>query len=187
MTKSDSLNYIQCAKTLSSDNLAVSAAELHGLITGVLCAGIDDKTDRLVLLYDYTSQGDIWPNNSKALAETLFNQTSSELNSELLDFTLLLPEDDAILADQAVALADWVSGFLAGFGIAGSTQSPSKESKEILEDLAQIAQLGIEEDVEELDQLPLLFEIREHVRICVLSLYTDNLLGMKSTPPRAIH
>ena len=180
-------NYQDCAKTLSNNNIAVSAAELHGLLSGMLCAGVDKKPDWLILLYDYTTQGDAWPTNAKAMAESLFNQTASDLKSTDMDFTLLQPEQNTSLSEQAQALTDWVNGFLAGFGIAGASKTSSVDSKEILEDLAQIAQLGIDEDENESEQLALLSEVQEHVRICILSLYADNLLGVTSQTPRALH
>lgn len=189
MTQSTVPNYQTCATTLSNNNIAVTPAELHGLLTGVLCAGIDAKSDWLTLLYDYTNEGQAWASNAKTLAESLFSQTNNALNGELMDFVLLQPKSDAPLNDQAEALSEWVNGFLAGFGIAGASKTSSVDSKEILEDLAQIAQLGVDEDEDEDEQLDLLIEVTEHVRICILSLYADNLLGEKKTidQQRALH
>ena len=183
MSQSVFSTYQHSQSTLQRDSLALSAAELHGLLTGLLTAGMPTSSPWLGILYDYTNQGDIWPDTSIELAKTLFNETHAALHAELMDFVLFLPEENTSLSTQAEALSDWVNGFLAGFGLAGVSPTLSDESKEALADLAQIAQLGIDEDGEEQEQLTLLMDVSEHARICVLTLQADNLLNEEAKKP----
>ena len=54
---------------------------------------------------------------------------------------LLLPSDDAPLAERAVALGQWCQGFLAGFGLTAGDRALSSEAMEVLQDLSAIAQI----------------------------------------------
>ena len=50
---------------------------------------------------------------------------------------LLLPTDDAPLADRAAALGQWCQGFLHGFGVNAGGLELSTDAKEVLQEISE--------------------------------------------------
>lgn len=171
--------YSSIAATLNADSLAVTPAEMHGLLSGMLCGGLDpERGNWMPMLYDYTNDGAGWPHQSKALAATSIGLASTALNSGQMDFDILLPEEGESLLDRADALSEWLNAFIAGIGLVGITAGKlSEDTKEVLSDLSEIAQLGIDEDDDMEEQAQLLEQVIEHVRVCAMTLHAE--LGIK--------
>ncbi|MEK6212573.1 MAG: UPF0149 family protein, partial [Vibrio fluvialis] len=61
-----------------------------------------------------------------------------------------------------------------GLGLVGAKlQSASDVAKEALEDLEEIAKLGIDEEDDFEEQAQLLEQVIEHVKACVLTLHAE--------------
>src|SRR5690606_11391484 len=87
--------------------------------------------------------------------------TASQLADRDFDLQLLLPEEDADLAQRSGGLFAWCRGFLGGFGLAAGQAPPlSEESREALADLARFAAAVPQEDGDEEDEQALV-EIEE--------------------------
>lgn len=174
--------YSKMASTLRSDSLAVTPAEMHGLLAGMLCGGLDPELGTwMPILYDYTNDGAGWPHESKALAATAVSLANSQLAAGQMDFELLMPDEDESLLDRGDALSEWVGAFIAGIGLVGVTAGKlSDDAKEVLTDLTEIAQLGIDEDDDMEEQALLLEQVIEHVRVCAMTLHAE--LGIKAQP-----
>jgi hypothetical protein len=71
----------------------------------------------------------------------LQEMVKGELTGDDVTVVLLLPTDDAPLADRAAALGQWCQGFLTGFGLNAGGKDLSTEAKEVLQDLAAISQV----------------------------------------------
>jgi len=103
----------------------------------------------------------------------LQEMVKGELTSDDMTVVLLLPSDDAPLAERAAALGQWCQGFLAGFGLNSRDSSAlSVEATEVLQDLAAIAQVqdALEEsDDGESDYM----EVMEYLRVAPLLLFTE--------------
>lgn len=158
--------------TLKTDKLATSCAELHGLLSGFACTNTS-AADAQLLLADHCNQNTALPKSSAAIAAQLFEHTASTLDSSDFTFTLLTADENAALTEHAGALSEWVSAFLAGFGLTASAIKLSQEGKEALADLGQIAQLAVDDDEDEQEQAALFEQILEHVKICVITLHVD--------------
>ncbi|WP_407331316.1 YecA family protein [Enterovibrio sp. 27052020O] len=180
MTQVTLPEYSNIATTLKSDSLAVTPAEMQGLLCGMLCGGLDPELGNwMPMLYDYTNDGAGWPHESKTLAATSLGLAHQQLSAGQMDFEPLLPDENAPLLDRGDALTEWVNAFIAGVGLAGVTAGKlSEDGKEVLADLAEIAQLGIDEDDDMEEQAVLLEQVIEHVRVCAMTLHAD--LGIKS-------
>ncbi len=131
-------------------------------------------------LYDYTNDGAPWPLRSKEYAEICLNLAKTQLSSTEMNFELLMPAQESELIEKAQALSDWTNAFISGIGLMGlDSKKISTQTREIISDLAEIAQLGIDEEESMEEQLKFLIDIKEHVRICAMSLYLamnfDNL------------
>ncbi len=169
--------YPTIAAELKSASLAVSPAELHGLLVGMLSGGlaINDQTWQPIL-FDYTNEGMGWPTTALTLADRVFKVTVDELTGSSMELSLLLPVEpgEEGLFALADGLSDFVNHFISGLGLGGITlNKASDDVKEALADLEEIAKLGIDEDDDLGEQAQLLEQVIEHVKACVLTIHAE--------------
>ena len=107
----------------------------------------------------------------------LYTVTASALIDDEFDFHLLLPDDEVEIDQRTDSLAAWCSGFLAGFAlVSADTENGAKlsaDSTEILKDIAQIAQAGVDSEAEEEESEESYFELVEYLRFASMNLYLD--------------
>ncbi|MCA0934970.1 YecA family protein [Vibrio alginolyticus] len=169
--------YQSIAAELKSASLAVSPAELHGLLVGMLSGGltIDDQTWQPIL-FDYTNEGMGWPTTALTFAQSVFKVTVDELTGSSMELSLLLPDEpgEEGLFALADGLSDFVNHFISGLGLGGITlNKASDDAKEALADLEEIAKLGIDEEDDLGEQAQLLEQVIEHVKACVLTIHAE--------------
>lgn len=134
-----SIDHSELSRALASLRLGVDASELHGSLTGFLCAGghasIDDWLDVLALDPAAAEVA------QHAALQQLFGACSTQFEGVHADVEPLLPQAASSLAQRADALVDWCRGFLGGFGLAGATQrlTLSTDANEVLADFAKVA------------------------------------------------
>ena len=165
--------YHAFANLLSTSGHTVSPAELHGLLLGrsVAGAGFDPDGWLADATELFQSEHEISDNVRNALIG-LQEMVKGELTGDDMTVVLLLPSDDVPLAERAAALGEWCQGFLAGFGLNYRDNALSEEGKEVLQDLAAIAQVqdALEEsDDGESDYM----EVMEYLRVAPLLLFTE--------------
>lgn len=150
--------------------LAVDASELHGSLCGLLCGGARvgprDWLQRLALEADAAPPED-------GVLQQLFAGSVGQLDDPGMGFELLMPSDEAPMAQRGEALLGWCRGFLGGFGLAAGAAPPiTPEASEALEDLARIAATQLSYEHAEADETALA-EVSEFVRIAALLLHDD--------------
>jgi yecA family protein len=177
MTDSQLPNYSAFSETLKSASLAVTPAELHGLLTGLLSGGLNVSDHSWQpLLFDYTNEGMGWPVAALTLAEKTLSHTAQEMGQEHFFLSLLLPDDagDEGVFVQADALSEWVNHFISGLGLSRlDVKSLPDGAKEALTDLEEIAKLAIDEEDDLAEQALLLEQVIEHVKVCVLTIHAE--------------
>jgi hypothetical protein len=175
----DVLDFALVQATLTSEGVNSHASEIHGVITGLVCAGFEfEDRGYLTMLSDLFNSGDSFPGNIKKMLEPLYSQLWSSILDDNYSFNLLLPDDDDTIAERGHALSMWVQGFNLGFGLQQKdTPVVSDEVKEILTDFVEIANLSDEMDEDE-DTEQAYFEIAEYVRISALLCFSE-----LATPP----
>jgi len=170
---------------LKEQGVGLTPAEMHGLISGILCGG-NKESSWQPLLHELTNEGLAF---SKNLADAL-RQMHAAIDDALEDdgfmFQLYLPDgDDCTVFDRADALAGWVNHFLLGLGVTQpKLDKVTGETGEAIDDLRNIAQLGYDEedDQEELEMS--LEEIIEYVRVAAL-LCHDTFTRAQPVVPEA--
>lgn len=180
--------YQTLANRLRLDELSVTPAEMHGLLTGMVCGGLDPESRQwMPMLYDYTNDSLSWPTQSQTMAATYLETTIKALNTKSISFSLLLPEKTENLLARAEALTEWVNAFIAGIGLIGvSSNQLSQQSNDILKELAEIALLHID-DNEDFNELETLFQyVVDHVLDCVKLLHLDLSKEAKDDAAKAI-
>ena len=164
---------------LTSENVKSHASELHGVLTGLVCAGFEfENQDYLTMLNDLFNEGNGFPSAVKSALKQMYNELWSSILDDSYSFNLLLPDDDDSMAERGHALSVWVQGFNLGFGLQ-QKDSPvvSEDVKEVLTDFGEIANLSDEMEEDE-DTEQAYFEICEYVRISSLLCFTE-----LATPP----
>jgi hypothetical protein len=175
------LDFASVQATLTSEGINSHASEIHGVLTGLICAGFE-FVDRgyFSLLSDLFNSGDSFPGNVKKMLEPLYSQLWASILDDNYSFNLLLPDDDDTIAERGHALSMWVQGFNLGFGLQQKdTPVVSDEVKEVLTDFVEIANLSDEMDEDE-DTEQAYFEIAEYVRISALLCFSE-----LATPPNS--
>ena len=162
-------DYLTVATELQSASLAVTPAEMHGLLTGMLSGGLSlaDKSWQ-PLIFDYTNEGMGWPATLKV--------TTSEITGSGMELSMLLPDEDASasLFDLADGVSDWINHFISGLGLVGAQLNKASEgTKEALADLEEMAKLGIDEEDDLEEQAQLLEHVIEHVKACALTIHAE--------------
>lgn len=162
-----------------------SPAELHGVLCGKLCGGVEfneQKWQEVAQEFlDLMEQPGLEVKHQIAI---LLQSTQAQLDSGNYDLQPYLPEDDSDLDQRLQALSEWCQGFLSGFTSANidpNTQFPGHHA-DALRDLAAIVQVGVDENEDELveQQEANYFELVEYVRVVAMSFYEDR---PRTTPP----
>lgn len=154
-----------------------AAAEAHGTLCGLLCAGAEEMPEAWIQNtladaeeYSFGGSGD-----ARSLLEALNAATVAALAGPDMSFRLLLPADDAAIADRAAALASWCNGFLYGLAVRGlrPVEELPDELREILGDFSEIGRAGVaEEEAEEAGENALV-ELVEYVRVAVQIVHDE--------------
>ena len=178
------LTHAELATALRTLHLGMGASDLHGSLTGYLCAGGSAGAE------EWPAALEIEPDAKKHLHnETLarlYRDCRAQLDDPDLGFEPLLPADDAPVERRAEALVEWCRGFLGGVGLSGSaTPLLSADASEVLADLGRIAASRFDYDDAEEDESAL-SEVLEFVRVGVLLLHTE-LTRPRASARHSVH
>ncbi|WP_063656439.1 UPF0149 family protein [Candidatus Arsenophonus triatominarum] len=99
-------NYQTLELLLQQQNVALTAAEMYGLITGLICGGNHDYNWKKSI-YELTNDGLAFSQILTNPLRELYNFTFASLDNNDFIFNLLLPENDKV-SERADALAGWV-------------------------------------------------------------------------------
>jgi uncharacterized protein YgfB (UPF0149 family) len=175
-------SHAELTHTLAAADADFSAAEVHGTLTGLLCAGAEERVmPALASLVPEGATGGLGE-----MLTALLRQTREQLHDPEFVFALLLPGEDVALDAQVVALADWCRGFIVGL-TAGGVADPARlegDAGEVVQDFARIAAAEVDMSQaageEEERQLA---ELVEYVRVGV-QLVFEQLRPVSQTSRR---
>ncbi|MEO7916326.1 MAG: UPF0149 family protein [Dokdonella sp.] len=168
----DEISHGDLDHSIAVAQLGVDASDLHGSLTGFLCAG--GKTTPQRWLADLALDDELVGEEADVF-EQLHADVTAALEDHALIFEPLLPYDRAPLAERAEALVAWCRGFLGGIGLADATDriaTLDDDGQEMLRDLGHIAASRLEFEGGEGDEQSLA-ELIEYVRVAVLSLHAE--------------
>lgn len=166
--------YHSLTLALNQQAVALTAAEMHGLISGLLCGGNRDASWQK-LVFDLTNEGIAFPQVLFQPLQQLHEITRDTLQEDEFMFQLLMPEGETVsVFERADALSGWVNHFLLGLGMMQPKLAAVKgEVGEAIDDLRNIAQLGYDEDEDQEELEQSLEEVLEYVRVAALLCYTE--------------
>lgn len=163
---------------------AVGAAEAHGCLCGALCARAGYATTEWVgELIDGERIAEL-DGHSRALLDTLHEQTLEALRSQEFGFAPLVPDDAAALEARVDALSAWCAGFLYGVGTGGAGTDPGTvgDVTEILQDLGAIARARLDPQEAAQGGEEAFVELFEYVRAGA-QLAFDELAALRAAQP----
>ncbi|WP_432451842.1 MULTISPECIES: UPF0149 family protein [unclassified Agarivorans] len=165
-------DYEDLAELLLSSKILISPAEAHGILSGMLAAGLPTDGDWLSQMNMLINDGQGLPVDLKKQLTQVMEATYAGMSDSLLGFQLLLPDEEALVEDRTEALAQWVQSFLVGFGVVQSELNKlAADIQELVKDFTEISQLSsdLEDDEEENEQA--LFQVVEYVRIGAITIF----------------
>ena len=187
------LTYDEWTYKLDQAYVMASAAEVHGLITGLLSAGVQPDAQQLLpVLHDFLNDGQALPVDVKQHVVSIIESTAKELAKNDFSFSMLLPSDDDSLAERLDAMLEWTQAFFVGFAVQQTDLSlVSADVREALEQLTEVTRIDIhttdDGSAEENDEA--YFLVLEHIRIMVLACYTEvgQKFSAKPTGNKTLH
>ncbi len=177
--------YTAFAALLASTGKPVSPAELHGMLVGRSCAGAGFEAETWISDATELLGGEPSDSVRQALIG-LQEMVKGELAGSEVALVLLLPGDDAPLAERAQALGQWCQGFLDGFGLVLGDSALSGDAMEVLQDLSSIAQVQSALDESE-DGESDYMEVMEYLRVAPLLLFTECAKPLPVEPKPSLH
>ena len=138
--------YSRLAQVLESLGLVQGAGEIHGLLCGMLSAGTSQaNVDWIEGLFGELPADDLLVQETRQMVGQLYQTSRRQLSDGGVEFSLLLPDDDAPLEERARALVNWCEGYLYGLGMGGvSEQQLAGDAKEALNDISAFTQLDLD-------------------------------------------
>lgn len=166
------VTYAQLDDVIARLRLGVGPSDLHGSLTGYLCAGANAETHDWLAALELETDANL--DVSDTTLQQLRTQCAAKLEDPQMRFEPLLPTSDSPVAVRADALVEWCRGFLGGLGLAGVLPHDglSEDAREILHDFAAIAGSHFEYADGEEDENALA-EVIEFIRVGVMLLHTE--------------
>jgi yecA family protein len=179
--------YERWSSALELAHVMASAAELHGLIAGMLSAGVKaDAKTLLPVLYDFLNDGQALPKELAYQVQQLIDATAASLEQGDFSFSLLVPSDDDSLFERLEALVEWSQAFLVGFAVQQTDLSLLAEDvREAIDQLTEVTRVDIHTvtDGSKDDNEEAYFLVLEHVRMMVFCCFNE--VGLKVSPQSA--
>lgn len=181
MLETSTCSYDELETSLGSAAAESGAAEAHGLLCGITCAGGKTSSDSwmgYLLGEGNTLSAAAW--GAGELLEGLQAEILAQFNDDSFSFTPLLPADDASLLQRTQALSSWCAGFLYGLALGGIRADAvlPGDAGEVIKDFYEISNAGFIADPGDDENEAAYTEIVEYVRMGVLLMYAE----LQSTP-----
>jgi yecA family protein len=174
MTDQTTLDFASVQAILTSESVEMHAAEVHGVMTGLVSAGyIFEDSDYIIVINDMLNNSEGFPAAVKNTLKEMFNELWKNILDDSYSFQIMLPDDDETIMERANGLGHWVQGFNLGFGLQQKNKAKlSEDVQEVLNDFVDIANLSDEMEEDE-DTEQAFYEIAEYVRISALLCFTE--------------
>ncbi|THB67563.1 MAG: YecA family protein [Gammaproteobacteria bacterium] len=183
MTDNYSITYSEAELLLSESRAALSAAEAHGLLCGMLSA--ERETSKSEWMAIVLQDGELKGATGKEcliVLNRIFEISKNLLQDGEFAFELFLPEDDESIAMRAEAIGKWCQGFLLGIVQGNDKDAPpqqySVEISELIRDFTEITKIDFSNADDEEDEESLM-QLTEFVKVG--SLLTYETLGAGKT------
>ncbi|MCU7905523.1 MAG: UPF0149 family protein [Candidatus Thiodiazotropha sp. (ex Epidulcina cf. delphinae)] len=138
--------YSRLEGAMDATGLDLGASEIHGVISGLICAGPSrGHVEWMEALFEDRPWDDPSARAARELIGRLYFATRELIANEDLSFMPFLPDDSQPITARAKGLRDWCEGYLYGLGMAGiSAQRLAGDAKDALQDISHFTRLDYE-------------------------------------------
>lgn len=164
-------SYTELSEALKHADSVFQAAEVHGMLCGIICVSPDQNPSSWVKLILGTKKKQ---KDSEFLQE-LYTATHQQMGDFSFEFALLLPDDTTDINIRTEALGLWCQGFLTGLQQAPTPieQHTSADAADALNDITEIAQVNHGEIMDSEENEAAYFELADYIRLAALMLYHE--------------
>ncbi|ADZ89980.1 UPF0149 family protein [Marinomonas mediterranea] len=173
----DALDFDSIADVFVTESISASPAELHGQLCGYLASGVSLSLEHWLAMVVEFCDIESWKEaDSRAAIVELYNATLTLLQNGEYALEPSIADDDSELSVRGMTLSQWAHGFLAGYGLSGKKDNLSDDTKQVLQDFANISAMQSEmKDLEDNnDNEADLTELIEYVRLSAMMLYSEH-------------
>jgi uncharacterized protein YgfB (UPF0149 family) len=167
--------YGQLTDRLAHSPLHPTAAEAHGILCGLICAGASPAPAVWIreLFPGKGRDGSPDPETRRAL-EAVAERTRDEIQGPGVGFRPLLPQEACTLRERALGLYDWARGFLYGVGVAGlRREALSEQAREAFADLTEITRMDLDALDEGEENEEALTELQEFIWVAAMLIFEE--------------
>lgn len=180
MTTTPSLpSYTEVANALKKTPANFDAAQVHGLMCGLICATSGQAETHWEKLLFGSSKSQ----KAKEILQELYENSYHQMSEFSFEFSLLLPDDNEDINQRAEALGLWCQGFITGLEqckVPIQNRVPD-EVTEALNDIIEISQVNYGDIASTDDDETAYFELVEYVRLAALMIFQE--LKSADEPP----
>jgi len=179
-------DFTRFEQSLGAIGLNLEAAEVHGTLCALLCAGSEQVlVDWIRGVFVDRPMEDSRVREARELLEQLSLATRRQLDDAGMSFLLPLPADAEPLKVRAGALVAWCEGFVYGLGLAGLSESHlSGDAGEALRDISEFTRLDLESlEADEASESAYM-QLLEFLRVAVV-LIREELASQRETEDAA--
>lgn len=164
-----------------------SASGFHGFLCGRLSCGSVQLDDLVNSSTQWLGLEEDSAQAARSPLEDFFQSTLNDLTDISFLFKPLLPDDELPLPERLLAVGEWCSNYLSGLGEGmGEEFEVSQDGKEALQDIAAIAQISSDLEVDK-DGEQDYMELVEFIRIAVQLIFSDLVPEMDQQANPTIH
>jgi yecA family protein len=167
--------YTRLEKLLGVMGSDIGASELHGVISGLICAGTAEASvEWISALFEAWPDEDLLAQETKQMIGQLYYASRHHITNDEFLFMPLLPEDSLPMSQRAKGLSEWCVGYMYGLGLAGVTQQQlSGDAKEALQDISHFTRLDYA-DLESGEATEVAYmELQEFIKVVTLLMWEE--------------
>ena len=169
-------DYETVAAALQRSGMPQCPAELHGFALGMAVAGVERPLFVWQQeVYAEFDPDDVLDSEARALLDRVFATALASGRDAAAGLGLLLPSDIVVDARRLGALRYWCQGFIFGIGCAGDGIESrfTDTSRELINDIAEITRLDVEDADNSDEGRAALIEVEEYVREGVMLIRAE--------------
>ena len=155
-------------------------SEIDAYITGSICAGLRPGKIDIKDACKHIEPDIEMDDETSGILVDFAQFIENQLSEEGFSYEPLIANEDYEVAERLQSLCCWCSNFISGFGLTYSRLNPNKtdaditkDTREGLDDLANMAQIDTNEDITELDFEEDFTALVEHLRMVSIHLFLE--------------
>ena len=155
-------------------------SEVDAYITGSICAGLRPGKIDIKEAFKHIDPEIVIDAESSDILVNFAQFIENQLGEEGFLYEPLIANEDYEVAERLQSLCCWCSNFISGFGLTYSRLNPNKtdadltkDTRDGLDDLANMAQIDTDEDITEMDFEDDFTALVEHLRMVAIHLFLE--------------